>query len=974
MSFGTFTVTISGTQIGGTSEDSARLVVTANTGTLKDADGDAFRFPREPKYISLSPPYPLILDTDVTTGSSTVIGYTVTVTTKAGGRITTSFAAQAAGTTIALTDLVETVVNPPTMTAAQYADDKIAANVNTPGSLTSAALTATIDTRVIPKVGGVPQRATITTDEFTGTSLGSLWRVLRPQSSGQRVTGGALQIDTLAGDQYNSADTAKNIVYTPAPEGAWEASVKVTGLPTANGQNFGLGVYVGQSRSLLLMRQGRSATTARQQYLLQANNVRQTTADLIDGPTSSLTASVWMKLSSDGKQITAYQSPDGTTWTQLGRPAPVADVPLGHIALYAYDAVGNTPITITFEHFKLVARTAATAVQPPVVWKSGGAAPSGALVDKTKQVMQNADKYALGTWFPATFGSQGAVTYLAFAGTQEADIRPAASTAYALAASLSTGVYSSTVTGISNSAATATLLTMIRSLAYRHRANTPSGSTNGDGWGTGSQDVMWAAWAAQAAWMMWDSLTDTDKVLVYRMIVSTAEEQLRLPIYYWRDLNGADIYAGDTRSDDDSWCSSPFQIACAMMPSHPHYSAWFRRMTELMVAAWSTPDDLTNNTVVDGRPVSQYLNGYNIYSDGSCVNHNIYPNADYLATQTLVLHAGVTFSLADLPTPASAFRNAGLVYSALSEVNYPSPPYGAPGGTMYTAGSDAIYYPSGNDWGTARRADKAGHDLMVDAFGLAPNVATPAATWADLHVSAVLAQQARGTTGQTYQAGDSDSYPNRESWVAQNIAYGWLARWVVAQGLFRTERQQKTGDVVGDPASDACPLKSGLYYVAPHISTNTMGMTTGTMRGARFTTQRAAMLNSLAVNVTVAGSTGSVVRLGIYEERTPGTATLLLDAGTVDSTTTGAKALAVTQRVKPGVTYWLVAVGQGAPTTNPTVSAMNAAPPQLGDANAATVLGNTLAGLTSGGVTGALPSSITIAGATQVPKVAVRAA
>lgn len=79
--------------------------------------------------------------------------------------------------------------------------------------------------------------------------------------------------------------------------------------------------------------------------------------------------------------------------------------------------------------------------------------------------------------------------------------------------------------------------------------------------------------------------------------------------------------------------------------------------------------------------------------------------------------------------------------------------------------------------------------------------------------------------------------------------------------------------------------------------------------GAPFTIDR------LGVSVTTLAAS-SVVRIGIYNSAANGfPGTLLLDAGTIDSSTTGLKEITVSQAVKIG-RYWMAGVAQvGTPTT-----------------------------------------------------------
>jgi hypothetical protein len=70
------------------------------------------------------------------------------------------------------------------------------------------------------------------------------------------------------------------------------------------------------------------------------------------------------------------------------------------------------------------------------------------------------------------------------------------------------------------------------------------------------------------------------------------------------------------------------------------------------------------------------------------------------------------------------FHNAGHVYSAFSTIAYtpgaPSPAGGTfnePGGTVYDPGQSWVYYPQGDDWGTARRAHFVSLDAHAEVYG-----------------------------------------------------------------------------------------------------------------------------------------------------------------------------------------------------------------------------------------------------------------
>ena len=102
-----------------------------------------------------------------------------------------------------------------------------------------------------------------------------------------------------------------------------------------------------------------------------------------------------------------------------------------------------------------------------------------------------------------------------------------------------------------------------------------------------------------------------------------------------------------------------------------------------MVSAYAAKQDWeSNDTVIDGKPVKDWLNGYNLRDDGAVVNHNLI-HCDYMACIMLNLRAYLTQPLAGQPVSQAARFNANRVYRALVTQDWPSPPYEPPGGTMY---------------------------------------------------------------------------------------------------------------------------------------------------------------------------------------------------------------------------------------------------------------------------------------------------
>ena len=159
-------------------------------------------------------------------------------------------------------------------------------------------------------------------------------------------------------------------------------------------------------------------------------------------------------------------------------------------------------------------------------------------------------------------------------------------------------------------------------------------------------------------------------------------------------------------------------------------------------------------------------------------------------------------------------------------------------------------------------------------------------------------------------------------------------------------------------------------WAFPYGSPTTFQPEGNRMYGHPVVIMRDCAIKAIACNVTTAGGAGSVVRLGIYKELDRDTessqnrmmATRVLDAGTVDSSTTGIKTITIEPVVSltAGV-HWLVAVAQVNTDQRPTLRAVTGFNPSIpaGGFNATSSTG--AVGLTgnTNTVSGALPASNT---------------
>ncbi|MCX4469987.1 ThuA domain-containing protein [Micromonospora sp. NBC_01655] len=225
-----------------------------------------------------------------------------------------------------------------------------------PGTFT-ATLTVT-DARGAKSYANVPVRVDAPntscfgarSDDFLGTSLDKArWTVVR-ENQLYSVSGGSLRLPTSSGDLYGARNDATNLVLQPAPSGAWQATTKITLPTTADYQQAGLLVYGNDDNyaKLDLLHAG----TRRVEFIREtAGSPRNEAADSAAAPAGD---SVYLRLSSDGTNLTAAFSADGATFTPVGRAAALAGIDNPRVGLFAVNGGTSAPVVdAAFDWFQL---------------------------------------------------------------------------------------------------------------------------------------------------------------------------------------------------------------------------------------------------------------------------------------------------------------------------------------------------------------------------------------------------------------------------------------------------------------------------------------------------------------------------------------------------------------------------------------------------------------------------------------------
>ena len=314
----------------------------------------------------------------------------------------------------------------------------------------------------------------------------------------------------------------------------------------------------------------------------------------------------------------------------------------------------------------------------------------------------------------------------------------------------------------------------IRSISCAH------GSISPGGWGNGWQTSLWAVVAGQAGWMLWNELTVQERSYVAAMVNSEAEYAAQRGPRYFRDRLGAELTPGNSMSDEVSWDLLSPALAFAMFPDHDKDAKWRDSLIAMAIASFARPSNLRDNTSVNGISVSVRLPGTNANEDGTVTNHGIV-NPDYTQNVQHLWWAATLLRAGRQSVPEALFLNTDIVYRALAVVEFASPPYAAPGGTVYAPGGQ-IYYPMGVSWGIRRPATFVGVDAFANLYS-APD--TNAGTFLAAHAYDTRALQMRFRSGRIYAAGqEEESYRRgREEYALQQVALAWWAGAWKANGV-----------------------------------------------------------------------------------------------------------------------------------------------------------------------------------------------
>jgi cytochrome c len=190
-------------------------------------------------------------------------------------------------------------------------------------------------------------------DDFNGSTLGSGWEVVR-QNQDLNVSGGTLNIPAQQGDLYGAApDNAQNLTLRDIPDGPWTATAKMNFEGTQQYHQAGLLLYGNDDN---FTKFGRIAHTAagdeKFEFIYETNDTpRNEAPDSTPNIPAAFPDDFYVRITSDGTNITGSYSTDGSAWTPVGRPAPMPAN--ARIGMFAFSNAAATAPVAAFDWFEL---------------------------------------------------------------------------------------------------------------------------------------------------------------------------------------------------------------------------------------------------------------------------------------------------------------------------------------------------------------------------------------------------------------------------------------------------------------------------------------------------------------------------------------------------------------------------------------------------------------------------------------------
>lgn len=308
------------------------------------------------------------------------------------------------------------------------------------------------------------------------------------------------------------------------------------------------------------------------------------------------------------------------------------------------------------------------------------------------------------------------------------------------------GPYDDATVGVSRSTLLKeTLLPMMRYVVATHVTGSRP-TSDGKPWGDAWQSAHWAQMLGRGAWYVWSELPPDLQEGVRRVIAHEADRIARTePPHQLRS---------DTKAEENAWNSQVLSVGMLLLPDDPRCPGWETAYQKWVISSFLRPADEHNDTIVDGRRVSEQFTGANIFDDFTVENHN-FVHPDYMTTFSLSLGCAPDFAMTGRHIPEALLFNVAPIYENLKWMLMPD------GGFVY---------PNGQDWEMFRCPAWLGKHVLMAVWGHDPD----AWAWTVRTLETMEKMQARPAGGAVFHPGEY-FFASTQSDLFRSLANAWLS-------------------------------------------------------------------------------------------------------------------------------------------------------------------------------------------------------
>jgi hypothetical protein len=219
--------------------------------------------------------------------------------------------------------------------------------------------------------------------------------------------------------------------------------------------------------------------------------------------------------------------------------------------------------------------------------------------------------------------------------------------------------YDPQVSGVDRATLAAHALAAIR---YRLRTHVTGDlpCTDGKPWGDHWQSAWWVSRMMPAVQLLGDRLTAADRAAVERVVAHEADRHIglapRVGEYY------------DTKAEENAWDSEVMAWALTLYPNHPHAAGWQAGFDQLVLNTFSLATDAGDTSLVDGKPVNQWIGGPCVHPDFTIENHGPFHVCYMICPQHSLAWDWYAYRRAGRPAPAILEHHLAEVWARTKQL------------------------------------------------------------------------------------------------------------------------------------------------------------------------------------------------------------------------------------------------------------------------------------------------------------------